>query len=224
MVIDIKTNSTDPVKNGQTAGAISAANAADNHKLDSNLYKKIAQELIKESESGQQASNGKKEEAQAYILAAKAMEKMADAVRQKAALLSQNKVEKEEALKAAREAVEKHGLVLEFPLPKDASPELLEKIADSLEQKAKENRIKADELLKDAETLQRHSDNLKKQADMIHKKEMNFSEMDLKSGAAHNEGLNMIFKKLGINKVDAEYKQQLEYAENKASDQSRLGY
>ena len=47
---------------------------------------------------------------------------------------------------------------------------------------------------------------------------MNLSELQLKSGQAHNEGLNIVFKKLGINRLDAEYKEQVAYSQKKESE------
>lgn len=213
----------DPTINGPGVNAVSAIDTA-NSKLDSDAYRKIAQELIKESEKGFNDSNQKKEQAQAYLLAADAMKKFADLVRQQAARLRENRIEKEEAVKAVEEAAGNNGLILEFPIPKNATPEQLERIADSLEGKAKENIRKADDLLQEAERIRNHADNLKRQAQKLNNKDMNFSEMQLKSIAAHNEGLNMVFKKLGIQRLDSEYKEHIEYAEKKAGDQARLGY
>lgn len=209
--------------NGQKVGAI-LSSELNQEKLTSNDYRKIAQELLKESEQSFATSKGKEDEARSYFLAADAMDKAAEALRQRAAQMRKGEIDKEKSIDEVKKIVEKHGLVFEFPIPKNASPELLEEIADRLEAKAKENRIKADELLKDAERARDIANKLKEQSELLARKDANLSDIHLKHALAQNEGLSLVLKKLGILKLDSQYKEYVEIAEKKASEQQRLGY
>lgn len=210
------------ISDSKKTGAITAADNILN-KSD-NPYRKIANELLKESEQGFFDSHAKEEQAKQFLYAADALEKMADFVKKKAIMLKNDQINEEEAVKTVKNIVEKHGLTLEIPIPKNATPEILEQIADKLERKAKEYRLKADELLKDAERIRHHAEILKNQAEMIMRKDDSLSLLHLKTALAHNEGLRMIFKKLGIYKLDNEYKEHLAYAEKKVTEQNRLSY
>lgn len=189
-------------------------------KLDGHSKRKIAETLLQESTNFSNDSNTKAQKAQEYLQAADALEKAADAVRIKADQLRKGELEKEDAVKQVAETA---GSMIEMPIPKDATPELLKSIANSLEEKAKENRRMADDLLKDSENSKRIANQLQEQADMLSKKDMNLSDLQLKSVQAHNEGLNMVFKKLGVYKLDAEYKQQVAYAQRKEAEQAQRG-
>ena len=139
---------------------------------------------------------------------------MADAVREKAQKLRTNEVDKDEIVK---EIAKTAGVALQIPVPKDATPEELENIADALENKARENRVKADNLLKESEVSQRLANQLREQVVMIVKKEMNLTELQLKSALAHNEGLSKVLIKLGIERLDNQYKEQVSYSEKMAN-------
>ena len=193
---------------------------SDHNTLESNSQRKIAETLLKESETYSLDSNTKKEQANQYFIAADAMEKMAQAVRIKADQLRNKEIKQDEAVEEVMQIV---GTILQIPVPKNATPELLDQIADSLERKAKENRMKADDLLQESEDYAKLSTQLKEQATMIVEKHISISDLRLQSAASHNEGLRMVFEKLGIYKVDAEYKEQVAYAERKAQ-QAQLGY
>lgn len=213
------TNGPNTVHNNQQISAILTTDSAQN-KLEGNSQKKIAEALLSESENYSLDSNQKKEQAQQYLMAADALEKMADAVRVKAEQLRNNEVNKDDVVK---EVVEVVGVVLQMLVPKDATPELLDEIADSLEAKAKENRRMADDLLIHSEKSHELSVKLKEQANLISEKDMNISDLRLRSIVSHNEGLKMIFDKLGIFNLDAQYKEQVAYAERKSKEDLTRG-
>lgn len=209
-------NNIDPTKQ---ISAVLASDAASD-KLESSSQKRIAETLLKESDGYLQDSSAKQQQAQAYLQAADALEKMAQAVRLKADQLKKGEVEKEDAVKEVEQVV---GTALQMPVPKDATPEELEDIADALEEKAKENRIKADDLLKGSEESAKMSNQLKEQASMIAQNDGNISDLRLKSATSQNEGLKMIYDKLGIGKLDSEYKSQVAYSEKKAQEEAQKG-
>lgn len=213
---------TDGVNSVQSSNNLSTILAVDSaqDKLEGRSQKKIVEELLKESTSFSNDSKAKAEQAREYLSAADSLEKMADAVRVKAEQLRKNEIKKEEAVK---EVVEVVGKELEVPIPKNATPELLEQIADSLEARAKEHRQMADDLLKQSEESKRMANQLEEQAKILIKKDMNLSDLELKSAQAHTEGLNLVFKKLGIYKLDAEYKEQVAYAHKKKAEQLERG-
>ena len=213
-------NNLNAINNSQQAAQVLSSDSLDD-KLEGNSQKKIAEALLNESENYSSDSNQKKELAHQYFLAANALEKMAEAVRIKADQLRNNEISKE---KAVNEITEVAGVVLQMPVPKDATPELLDQIANTLEEKAKENKMKADEFLIQSERSFEMSKKLKEQAGIIGEKDISLSDIRLKSAQFHNEGLKMVFDKLGIFQLDSEYKQQVAYAEKKAQEQGRLGY
>ena len=213
-------NNLNAINNSQQAAQVLSSDSLDD-KLEGNSQKKIAEALLNESENYSSDSNQKKELAHQYFLAANALEKMAEAVRIKADQLRNNEISKE---KAVDEITEVAGVVLQMPVPKDATPELLDQIANTLEEKAKENKMKADEFLIQSERSFEMSKKLKEQAGIIGEKDISLSDIRLKSARFHNEGLKMVFDKLGIFQLDSEYKQQVAYAEKKAQEQGRLGY
>ena len=57
---------------------------------------------------------------------------------------------------------------------------------------------------------------LKEQVDLLQKKDMTVSELQFKSASAYNQGLLAVLKKLGIARLDAEYKEQIAYSEAKS--------
>lgn len=200
---------TDPIQNPQAVSAVLATDSAQD-KLESNSKRKIAQELLKESTNYSTDAKSKQEQAKQYLQAAEVLEKLAAAVRQKAEALKKGKVEEE--TEALAESIEEK---YQIPVPKNASPELLEEIARTLEAKAKENRQKANELLRQSEESEKFAKQLKEQAEFISKNEIGFDELKARAAQAHNEGLALVFKKLGIYKLDAEYKEQVAYAKKK---------
>ena len=213
-------NNLNAINNSQQAAQVLSSDSLDD-KLEGNSQKKIAEALLNESENYSSDSNQKKELAHQYLAAANALEKMAEAVRIKADQLRNNEISKE---KAVDEITEVAGVVLQMPVPKDATPELLDQIANTLEEKAKENRMKADEFLVQSERSFEMSKKLKEQASIIGEKDISLSDIRLKSAQFHNEGLKMVFDNIGIFQLDSEYKQQVAYAEKKAQEQGRLGY
>jgi len=209
-------NNIDPTKQ---VSAILASDALSD-KLESSNQKRIAETLLKESDGYLQDSSTKQQQAQTYLQAADALEKMAEAVRIKAQQLKNGEVDKENVVQEVEQIV---GTTLQMPVPKDATPEELEDIADALEEKAKENRIKADDLLKESEESAKMSNQLKEQASMIAQNDGNISDLRLKSAASQNEGLKMIYDKLGIYKLDSEYKEQVSYSAKRAQEEAQKG-
>ena len=175
----------------------------------------IAKELLKESHNFAGESKEKTEQAQRLIQAADALEKIANMLRAYAQGIKNGEIEKDKAIEEVSKAVE---AVLQVPIPKDATPEMLLDMAEKYDHKAKENRTKADELLVQAEEAHSLSVQLEKQVGMLNRKDMNLNELSFKQAAAHSEGLSMVYKKLGIYKLDAEYKSQVEYSQKKAKE------
>lgn len=182
----------------------------------SNSNKNVAQILLKESTNYQNDSQAKSERAKEYIKVSDDLKKKANAVRAKADQLRSNKTSKEEKAKAAKEVISMLPDDLKMLVPANASPEVLDKIADELESRSKEFRMKADDLLKDSENSDKLSKQLKEQAGMLNKKDWKISDLHLKSASAHNQGLLLVLKKLGIAKLDSEYKDQIAYSQSKA--------
>ena len=172
--------------------------------------KNIIGVLLKESDNHSNDSNTKSEKAKEYIQASEKLRKLASAVREKAAKLKGSKIEEEERQKISKEIIAQIPDALKIYFPTDASPEVLEKIADELDERAKDLRVKADDLLKDSEKSQELAKNLKDQAGQMAKKDLKLSDLHLKHVSAHNQGLLKVLQKLGIAKLDAEYKQQVE--------------
>ncbi len=189
-------------------------------KLEGNSKHKIADALLMESNKFSDSSNKQAQKAQEYLQAADALEQAATAVRARADQMRKGQIKEEEKTK---KVVEVPGSGVQIPIPKDATPELLEKMAESLEAKAKENRRMADDLLKESEGSKRMANQLQEHADLISKKDMSVSDLQAKSMQAHNEGLNMVFKKLGVYKLDSEYKEQVAYSHQKESDKMQRG-
>ena len=214
---------SESINSAQNNNKVSAILQSDSDydRLEGNSRKKIAEVLLKESTNYSNNSNAGAEEARQLLGDAEKLEKLAIAVRVKADQLRKKEIDgKDQTVNAV---VNTAASLLEMPIPKNATPELLEKIASSLDEKAKDNRRKADELLKQSEESLRIAKQLEEQAGQISRKEMNLSDLDLKSAQAHNEGLNLVFKKLGIYRLDAEYKEQVAYSQKRAAmEQSRL--
>lgn len=200
-------------QNNKNLSAVLSADSVQN-KSAGDTQKSLGEDLIKESAKYSSNSQAQAEQARQYLQAADSLEKIAQAIRVKADQLRNKEVKKEDTVKAVKEIVGG----LEMPVPKDATPEQLERMAEDLEAKAKENRKRADDLLKHSEESEKMANKLKEQANMVHRKGDNMSDLRMKSVSAHTEGLNMVFKKLGIYNVDMQYKEQIAYANKKAAE------
>ena len=196
--------------------SVSAMGNADDLLNKSNSNKNLAQILLKESANFLNDSQAKAQKAQEYIKVSDDLKQKAVSVRAKADRLRQQKLSEEEKTKAVKEIINMLPDELKILVPSNASPEVLDKIADELESRAKEFRIKADDLLKDSEQSDKLAKQLKEQADLVNKKDLNISDLHLKSASAHNQGLLLVLKKLGVAKLDAEYKEQVAYSQSKA--------
>ncbi len=197
------------ISNIKDPSAISAADTSLDLLSKSNSNSNLAQILLKESTNYQNDSQAKAEKARDYIRVSDDLKKKAISVRVKADLLRQNKLGKEEKAQAVKEIINLLPDDLKLLVPSNASPEVLDKIADELEARASDFRRKADDLLKDSEGSDKLSKQLKEQANLLNKKDMKVSDLQLKSASAYNQGLLLVLKKLGIAKLDNEYRQQL---------------
>lgn len=200
-------------QNNKNLSAVLSSDSVQN-KSAGDTQRNLGEDLIKESAKHSNNSQAQAEQARQYLQAADSLERMAQAVRVKADQLRNKEVKKEDTVKEVMEIVGG----LEMPVPKNATPEQLEKMAEDLEAKAKENRKKADDLLINAEESEKMANKLKEQATLVHNKDNNMSDLRMKSVSAHSEGLNMVFKKLGIYNVDMQYKEQIAYANKKAAE------
>lgn len=210
-------HSVNPVDNNKNEIQVLNINSIQD-KVQSNSNKNVAEELLKESNNYLLDSNQKKEQAQQYLQAALALEKMADAVRLRAQQLRNGEIDKNKAIDEVTAAIKG---ALEFPIPPHATAETLDQIADALEAKARENRMKAEDLIKDAKGSAELSLKLQEQAELIVQKELKLSDLSLKSIISRNEGLKMVFEKLGVFKLDAQYKEQVAYAQKKSQEQAQ---
>ncbi len=188
---------------------------------DSDSSKRLAADLLKESDRYSADSQGKGEQAREYLHAADVFDAMAKAVRDKANQLRNNEINSDSAVEEVKNIVQVPGQTLEFPIPKDATPEDLEQIASALEKKAQDNRRKADELLMQSEESARFAKELKGQVDRLSRKEA-ASDMDSEIASGHNKGLDLVFKKLGINRLDNEYKEQVALSESMSQQSKQL--
>lgn len=200
-------------QNNKNLSAVLSAESVQN-KTAGDTQKSLGEDLIKESAKHSNNSQAQAEQARQYLQAAESLEKIAQAVRVKADQLRNKEVKKEDTVKEVMEIVGG----LQMPVPKNATPEQLERMAEDLETKAKENRKRADDLLKHSEESEKMANKLKEQANMVHRKGDNMSDLRMKSISAHTEGLSMVFKKLGIYDVDMQYKEQIAYANKKAAE------
>ncbi len=180
--------------------------------------RRLGEDLLKESSKHLTDSRAQAEKAREYLNAADVLERAAKAVRAQAQRIKEGSVKKEDAVK---EVAQVFGSMVQMPLPKNASPEELERIAEDLEAKAKENRLIADELLKDSESKEALSNRLREQAVMVAKKESGIDAMRMRSVTAHTEGLSMVFKKLGIYNLDMQYKELIAYASKKSMERGQ---
>ena len=203
-----------PVESNKNEIQILNASSTDD-KHESLSKTNIAEELLKESDKYDCDSNSKKELARQYLHAAHALERLAVAVRLKAQQLKNGKITQEQAVNAVSKAVQEQ---LNFPVPKNATFELLEQIAKELDKKAKQNRDKSKDLMDEANKSSILSKQLRKQAEKIIQKEFNFSGIVLRSIISKNEGLKWVLEKLGVYKLDAQYKEQITYAEKKTQE------
>ena len=169
----------------------------------------IANILLKESKNYTSDSQAKFQKAQQYLQTSKDLEQLARAVRDKARTLKNKQASEEEKAKSMKEIISSLPQELTIFVPPNSSPEVLERIADELMTKAKDFRTKADDLLKDSETSDKLGKQLREQAHLLDKKEISLSDLQFKAASAHNEGLLLTLKKLGIAKLDAEYKEQV---------------
>ena len=212
------TTGSEALKNNtQRVDALVAADAFQD-KLDSN--KKIAETLLNESDKYSSDSKKKEGQAKELLQAADALEKLAKAVRLKAEQLRSEKIKKGKALEEVIKLIKVVANDLKILIPTDAKPEELDKLVEIIKDKARENRDKARELFLEAKELAHKSNNLKQQVKNMLKNEMNLSDLAIKSALAHNEGLRMVFVKLGINDLDYKYKEQVAYAERKEQHNS----
>ena len=196
--------------------SISGVGSADDLLNKSNSNKNLAQILLKESTNYSSDSQAKAEKAREYIKVSDDLKKKAASVRARADRLRSEKLSAEERAKEINEIINMLPDNLKMLIPPNASPEVLEKIAHELESRAKNFRKKADDLLRDSEQSDNLAKQLKEQAGLINKKDFNFSDLHLKSASAHNQGLLLVLKKLGIAKLDAEYKEQVAYSQGKS--------
>ena len=183
----------------------------------SNQDKNIAVVLLRESSNYAKDSQSKAQQAQEYLKASDTLKKLAKAVRAKAQRLRQEKLSENEKEKLIKNITASLPDELSIFVPKDASPEVLEEIADKLEALANKNRTEADRLLKDSEESDRLSKNLKEQAEKINKKDLSLSDMQLRYASAHNKGVADILKKLGILNLDKQLKEQVALSQNKGA-------
>lgn len=201
-------------RNAKAPAAVIAADSVQSH-LESDNKKKIADDLRSEATTFSSDSKAKAEQARKIQDEATMLEQAARALRLKADQKKRNEKVNED------KAVEMAATILEITIPKDAPPEMLEELANRLESIAKDKRRQADDLLKQSEESERIAKQLQEHADML-SRNMSLSDIQLKTAQAHNEGLNLVFKKLGIYKLDAQYKQQVAYSlEKDASDKTR---
>lgn len=211
------TTGLNSLDNQNVIHSINANDMEDRTGID--LNRQIAENLLKESASCLMGSNEKREQAQQYLQAADALEKMAEAVRQKAQKVRNGELDKDQAVEEVSAVIQG---VLEFPLSKDMPPNVLDEIADRLDDQARKNRIIADDLLQDAESLDSKSVKLKEQAEKVIQKDMSFfSDLGMKSIVSRNEGLKFVYEKLGIFRIDEQYRQQVAYAEQKSQEQAK---
>ena len=189
--------------------SVSAVGGAEDLLNKSHSNQNLAQILLKESTNFLNDSQAKSEKAQEYIKVSDDLKKKAAAVRVKADSLRRQKLSGEEKAKIVKDIIGMLPDDLKLLVPSNASPEVLDKIAHELEERAKEFRTKADDLLKDSEHSDKLAKQLKEQSNLINKKDFNISDLHLKSALAHNQGLLLVLKKLGIAKLDAEYKNQV---------------
>ncbi len=198
------------------SNSVSGVSSTDDLLNKSNSSKNLAQVLLKESTNYSSDSQAKAQKAREYIKVSDDLKKKAMSVRAKADRLRSKKLSAEERAKEINEIINMLPDDLKLLVPLNASPEVLEKIAHELESRAKDFRKKADDLLKDSEQSDNLAKQLKEQAGLINKKDFNFSDLHLKSASAHNQGLLLVLKKLGIAKLDAEYKEQIAYSQGKS--------
>lgn len=203
------------ITNIKDPNSISAVDTSLDLLNKSNSNQNLAQILLKESTNYLNDSHAKAEKAREYIKVSDDLRKKASSVRAKADMLRHEKLGKEEKAKAVKEIINMLPDDLKLLVPSNASPEVLDKIADELESRAKGFRVKADDLLKDSEESNKFSKQLQGQADLVNRKGLKISDLHLKSASAHNQGLLLVLKKLGIAKLDAEYKEQVAYAQGK---------
>ena len=189
--------------------SISAVGGTEDLLNKSNSNKNLAHILLKESTNFLNDSQAKAQKAQEYIKVSDDLKKKAAAVRVKADSLRRQKLSGEEKAKIVKDIISMLPDDLKLLVPSNASPEVLDKIAHELEERAKEFRTKADDLLKDSEHSDKLAKQLKEQSNLVSKKDFNISDLHLKSASAHNQGLLLVLKKLGIAKLDAEYKDQV---------------
>ena len=196
--------------------SVSAMSSSEDLLNKSHSNKNLAQVLFKESNNYLNDSQAKAEKAREYISVSDDLKKKAASVRAKADRLRQGKLSEEEKARAINDIKNMLPDQLKMLVPANASPEVLAQIADELESRAKEFRIKADDLLTDSEQSNKLSKQLQEQANLVNKKDLKISDLHLKSASAHNQGLLLVLKKLGIAKLDAEYKEQVAYSQAKA--------
>ena len=196
--------------------SVSAIGGPDDLLDKSNSQKNISQILLKESTSYQNDSQEKAKQAREYAQVSNDLKQKANAVRARANFLRQKGISEEEKLNHTKEIIGMLPEQMKMLVPRNASPEVLDKIADELESRAKQFRQKSDDLLQESEAQQKFGNQLKEQPDVLQIKDTSASELQFKSASAYNQGLLAVLKKLGIARLDAEYKDQIAYSESKA--------
>ncbi len=211
-------NPTDQITN---SSAVIAAGSTEDRQEGSN-QKRIAEELLKESTKYSDGSKAKALEAQRYIEAANALDQIANLLKLKAEQMRRGEIERERAIEEVKQAMALLKEEYQIPIPKDATPELLEDMAQRYKEEAKKDRKKGDDLLKESEADARLAWQLKEQSELLSRKEMNLTDLQMKAAQAHNEGLRVVLNLLGIGELDTEYKQQVAYSV-KAEEEATRG-
>ena len=198
-----------PIEIIKNPDAVTGVNGPADLLNQSRQDKDLSVILLKESTKYGSDSQAKAQQAQQYLKASKDLESLARAVRDKARSLKQKNISEEEKVKSLKELMASLPQELSILVPPNASVEVLDQIADELLRRARDFRCKADDLLKDSEESEKISKQLKDQATLYGKRDISISDLQLKAASAHNEGLLLVLKKLGIAKLDSEYKKQI---------------
>ena len=118
--------------------SVSAMNSSEDLLNKSNSNKNLAQVLLKESTNFLNDSQAKAEKAREYLNVSDDLKKKAAAVRVRADKLREGKLSEEEKTKAVNEIINMLPDELKMLIPSNASAEVLDKIANELESRAKE--------------------------------------------------------------------------------------
>lgn len=210
--------SNDIRKNDKINTIAAVTNDGLEKKEESDLRKQLAHQLMKESDEYASSSKLKQEEAQANLHAADALMQASHSVKNLADQMRKEELDDVSKIEKINEVNNNTKDVLEFPIPKDATPELLDQIAKTLEERSMALRKKADDLLKDSEQDEELSKKLKEQSKVAEKKEGNISSFEERSISSKNNWMVKTSKMLSVLKLDNEYKQQIVAAEQKGRE------